>query len=107
MIAREAESASRTHHGTNDVVRIQDPRTAINDVAQEDGTPPSGMTVRGRAIRALVAQLRQKDLQLVGTPVNVADDVERPTLVPAVGPEPNALDLDAFGSGPTYGCTGS
>jgi hypothetical protein len=107
VIAGDAEGRSRGNHVANNAHGVENPRTAIDQVADEQG-PSSGRVLinqmapnaprgisRGISVGRLdrqIAQQRQQVLEFVTTTVHVADDVERAMLAGAIVPEGRALD---------------
>jgi hypothetical protein len=100
MIAQDAEGDARRHHRVHDLEHVRRPRPTVHEIAEKDRATPLWGNDHACASFAgrpgdQVAQLREERLQLVGAAVHVADDVERAILVPHIGPQALARDLDA------------
>ena len=80
--------------------RVEDPRTAVDEVADEHRGPAIGVCVDRTAVGEvavpllceLVAELGKQELELVAAAVDVPDDVEWAVLVGAVIPQARAPD---------------
>ena len=72
MIAHDRQRGSGIHHPASRVDGAQLCRTAVDEVSDEDGLP---LRVTPGAGRVVIAKFAQQGFQLVGLPVDVADDV--------------------------------
>ena len=96
VVARHAERVAggdHAHHQAQDAGGV---RAAVDEVTDEHGPP--ALRVRGTHRAAVgvaldeVAELAQQGLELGPAAVHVADDVERPGLVPQVVEQPGTRD---------------
>src|SRR5574338_863155 len=79
---------------------MRNTRTTIDEIADEDHAAPSWMTARLRCVyRHDIPELVEQIVQLIAAAVNVADDVERPVIPPAIVPERLAHDFGGIGFG--------
>ena len=96
VVAGHAERGPGRHHAHDQAQHAGRVGSAVDQVADEDRAPAAGVTgvhrAPGRVPVELVAQRGQQFLQLGAAAVHVADDVERPGLVPLVGVQPGAGD---------------
>ena len=108
VVAGHAEGIPGRDHVANHAEGVQNARPTIHEIAKKDGLSPFGMSKGSVApdgiiavkLKWLVAQLAEQGLQLVAAAVHVADDVERPVVVPLVVPKRGPLDdrrLDFLG----------
>ena len=87
-------------HVANQPQRVENPWATVHQIAEEDDLAALGMPVGavapGRivAVRCdrLVAECLEQCFQFVAAAVQIADDVERPVVVPLVVPERRPLD---------------
>jgi hypothetical protein len=86
---RDGQRAPALDHTHDELQDLGRGRPAVDEVAEEDGLAPVGV-----AQRVVVAERAQQRRQLVEAAVDVADDVERPVLVPLVVVQRLARDLD-------------
>lgn len=101
MVARYAQRRAGGDHRGYEPHGVKDAGATVHEVAQEDRPAPLRVGPhRGvsedrprRIVGCLtVSELLQQGLQLVAAAMDIADDVERPVLVPPVVPERNPLD---------------
>ena len=101
VVAGDAEGRAVEDHVAGDPHRVEDPGAAVHQVAEEDGLAALGVGVDRPAARrraaggdrhGLVAEGPQQGLKLVAAAVDIADEVERPVLLPPVVPERHPLD---------------
>jgi len=72
VIAHDGEGGVALHHGADQMERLANLRTAINEVTYENGSTPR---VAKCVALALVAKLVKEFLQGIGMAVNVADEI--------------------------------
>ena len=101
VIAQHAQGGTIFDHGHDQPQRVGDARAAIDEVTDEHrlaasgrDDPIAGLAVPLRRLDA-IAQAAEQRLELVGTTVDVADDVEWASIVAPIGPQALAEDLGA------------
>jgi hypothetical protein len=95
VVTQDAQGGPGLDHVADDPEGVEDTRPAVDEVAEEDRHPAVGVAVgrtRGEAVAVgafdnVIAKLAEERLELVGTAVDVADDVERAVEVIAVVPQ--------------------
>lgn len=95
-----APGAAGVHYVAHQLIRVEDTRPPIDEIAEEDSLAPLGMTVDprvepydlGGSFGPYVPKRVQQPLEFIAAAVHVADDVEGTVLVPAVAPQRLALD---------------
>src|SRR5882724_6477552 len=106
VVPRDAERRTRSHHIANNADGIENMRSTIDQIAEEDRAPsrrvpPALVTPRGVRIRQsepLPPCLFEQHPQFIGTAMQVAEDIERTRLVLLVVPQRRALDLNLLRS---------
>jgi hypothetical protein len=100
VVAGHTEGIARGNHVPHKTERIDDSRTTVDEVANEDRLAAFWMgVVDARPARArffhrlaLVAKLNKQFFQLVAASVHVTDEIERAVLVSLVVPKGRPLD---------------
>ena len=72
MVAEDAQGGSALRHGADDAQDVPVVRTSVDEVSREDRPPAVRVA---KPVFLIVAQLAQEVMQLLGVPVEVADDV--------------------------------
>jgi hypothetical protein len=106
VVPRDAERRARNHHIANNADSIENMRSTIDQIAQEDrvpsrGVPPAFVPPRGVRIRQsepLPPCLFEQRPQFIGTAMQVTEDIERTRLILLVVPQRRALDLNLLRS---------
>jgi len=91
VVAGHAERRVGPLHAHRQAQHAGRVRPAVHQIAEQDGFA-AGRMARHAVFARDIAKLHQQRLQLGAAAVNVADQVERPVLVAAVGPEARALN---------------
>ena len=92
MVARDAESTARSHHGHDKVEHFGDTGAAVDKIAEKDRSATLWMCdgVDSRVVAQPIEQTQQFGMAAM----NIADDVERAAVVAAIAPDPGANHLD-------------
>ena len=104
VVAGHAERGPGRHHAHDQAEHARGVRSPVNQVADEDRAPvrvPGADRAASGVALDRVAELGEQLLELGPAAVHVADDVERPGLVPQVAVQPGPGDrgrVDLLGS---------